>query len=80
MTLVKRNPVKQIMSNVHKDVRAGRLALDGHDGFIREVRRRLAAAGLREPSDHENPHPGTSYEEIVGPPSDGDSPRQAESS
>jgi hypothetical protein len=44
----KRNPIKQIMSEVHKDAHAGRLQLSGHDGFIAEVRRRIRAAGLRE--------------------------------
>ncbi len=44
----KRNPIKQIMSEVHKDARAGRIALSGHDGFIAEVKRRVRAAGLRE--------------------------------
>jgi hypothetical protein len=44
----KRNPIKQIMSEVHKDARAGRVELAGHDGFIAEVRRRIRSAGLRE--------------------------------
>ncbi|MHB8234483.1 MAG: hypothetical protein ACYDHT_07505 [Solirubrobacteraceae bacterium] len=44
----KRNPVKQIMSEVHKDVRAGRIRLGGHDGFVAEVKRRLAGAGVSE--------------------------------
>jgi hypothetical protein len=44
----KRNPIKQIMSEIHKDARAGRLELGGHDGFIAEVKRRVQAAGLRE--------------------------------
>ena len=44
----KRNPIKQIMSEVHKDARAGRVELGGHDGFIAEVKRRIRAAGLRE--------------------------------
>ena len=44
----KRNPIKQIMSEVHRDARAGRVELDGHDGFIAEVKRRIGAAGLRE--------------------------------
>ena len=44
----KRNPVKQIMSEVHTDARAGRVGLGGHDGFIAEVKRRIRAAGLRE--------------------------------
>jgi len=46
--LKKRNPVKQIMSEVHKDARAGRVELGGHDGFIAEVKRRIRAAGLRD--------------------------------
>ena len=32
----------------HKDARAGRVQLGGHDGFIAEVKRRIRAAGLRE--------------------------------
>jgi hypothetical protein len=44
----KRNPVKQIMSELHKDVRSGRVKLGGHAGFVAEVKRRLAAAGLPE--------------------------------
>jgi hypothetical protein len=44
----KRNPIKQIMSEVHKDARSGRIQLGGHDGFIAEVKRRIRAAGLRE--------------------------------
>jgi hypothetical protein len=44
----KRNPIKQILSEVHKDARAGRLQLSGHDGFIAEVKRRIRAAGLNE--------------------------------
>jgi hypothetical protein len=44
----KRNPIKQIMSEVHKDAHAGRVELGGHDGFIAEVRRRIRAAGLSE--------------------------------
>ena len=44
----KRNPIKQIMSDLHKDARAGRVELTGHDGFIAEVKRRVQAAGLRE--------------------------------
>jgi hypothetical protein len=44
----KRNPVKQIMSEVHRDARAGKVKLAGHDGFIGEVRRRIRAAGLPE--------------------------------
>jgi hypothetical protein len=44
----KRNPIKQIMSQVHKDARAGKLDLGGHDGFMAEVKRRIRAAGLRE--------------------------------
>lgn len=45
---MKRDPIKQIMSEVHKDVRAGRINLGGHDGFVAEVKRRLGAAGLSE--------------------------------
>jgi hypothetical protein len=44
----KRDPIKQIMSDVHKDVRAGRVKLGGHEGFVAEIKRRLAAAGLSE--------------------------------
>ena len=44
----KRNPIKQIMSQVHKDARSGKVDLGDHDGFMAEVKRRLAAAGLRE--------------------------------
>jgi hypothetical protein len=44
----KRNPVKRIMSAVHKDARAGRLDLSSHDGFVAEVKRRLPYAGLSE--------------------------------
>jgi hypothetical protein len=44
----KRNPVKQIMSAVHKDARAGKIDLGDHNGFVAEVKRRLVAAGLRE--------------------------------
>jgi hypothetical protein len=44
----KRNPIKQIMSAVHKDARAGKLDLRDHSGFVTEVKRRLAAAGLRD--------------------------------
>lgn len=44
----KRNPINQIMSEVHKDARAGRVELGGHDGFIAEVKRRIRAAGLGE--------------------------------
>jgi len=44
----KRNPIKQIMSEVHRDARAGRVELGGHDGFIAEVKRRIRAAGLRD--------------------------------
>jgi len=42
----KRNPVRQIMSEVHKDSRAGKVDLGAHGGFVAEVKRRLAAAGL----------------------------------
>jgi hypothetical protein len=44
----KRNPIKQIMSEIHKDARSARIQLAGHDGFIAEVKRRIRAAGLRE--------------------------------
>lgn len=44
----KRNPIKQIMSQLHKDARAGKVDLAGHDGFVAEVKRRLRAAGLNE--------------------------------
>ncbi len=44
----KRNPLKQIMSQLHKDARAGKVDLSGHDGFVAEVKRRLRVAGLRE--------------------------------
>ena len=44
----KRNPVKRIMSAVHKDARAGELELGGHGGFVAEVKRRMAAAGVSE--------------------------------
>jgi hypothetical protein len=44
----KRNPVKQIMSQVHKDARTGKVDLSGHGGFVAEVKLRLRAAGLRE--------------------------------
>jgi len=44
----KRNHVKQIMSAVHKDARAGKVDLLDHKGFVDEVKRRLAAAGLPE--------------------------------
>jgi hypothetical protein len=42
----KRNPIKQIMSEVHKDARSGKVDLGNHNGFVAEVKRRLAAAGL----------------------------------
>jgi hypothetical protein len=42
----KRNPVKQIMSEVHREARAGKLDLSDHGGFIAEVERRVRAAGL----------------------------------
>jgi hypothetical protein len=45
---VKRNPVKQIMSEIHKEARAGKLDLTGHSGFFDEVKRRVRAAGLPE--------------------------------
>jgi hypothetical protein len=44
----KRNPIKQIMSDVHMDARAGKLDLSGHGGFIAEVKRRARAAGLAD--------------------------------
>jgi hypothetical protein len=44
----RRNPIKQIMSEVHKDARSGEVDLGDHDGFVAEVKRRLVAAGLRE--------------------------------
>jgi hypothetical protein len=44
----KRNPIKQIMSEVHKDARSGKVDLGDHRGFAAEVKRRLVAAGLRE--------------------------------
>jgi hypothetical protein len=44
----KRDPVKQIMSEVHNDARAGKVDLGDHGGFVAEVKRRLVAAGLRE--------------------------------
>jgi hypothetical protein len=44
----KRNPVKQIVSQVHTDARSGKVDLAGHGGFVAEVKRRLRAAGLRE--------------------------------
>jgi hypothetical protein len=44
----KRNPIKQIMSEVHKDARAGKVDLGDHGGFIGEVRRRARAAGLAD--------------------------------
>jgi hypothetical protein len=48
-----RNPIKQIMSDVHKESRAGELDLSGHGGFIAEVKRRVRAAGLPEDEVHE---------------------------
>jgi hypothetical protein len=65
MTKVKRNPVKQIMSDVHKDLRSGKVAADGHESFITEVKRRLKAEGLLEPADHEDPHLIKSFEDLV---------------
>jgi hypothetical protein len=44
----KRNPIKQIMSQVHKDARAGKVELADHSGFVAEVKRRIRAAGLRD--------------------------------
>ena len=49
----KRNAVKQIMSDVHKDHRAGKLDLNEHGGFIAEVKRRVRAAGLPEDGLHD---------------------------
>jgi hypothetical protein len=49
----KRNPIKQIMSDVHKDSRAGKVDLSGHGGFIAEVKRRVRAAGLADDDLHE---------------------------
>jgi hypothetical protein len=49
----KRNPIKQIMSEVHKDARDGGLDLGGHGGFIAEVRRRARLAGLDDADIHE---------------------------
>jgi hypothetical protein len=77
MTAVNRNPVKQIMSDVHKDLRAGKLVADGHDGFIAEVKRRLAAAGLYRPSDHEENGSIDSFEDIVRLTREHDPPRSA---
>ena len=69
----KRNPIKQIMSDVHKDARAGRLDLSGHGGFIAEVKRRARAAGLAEDEVHEmvsrrGHDPSEQHEEPAGPP------------
>lgn len=75
MTAVKRNPVKQIMSEVHKDLRAGKVVADGHDGFIAEVKRRLTAAGLYRPSDHEQSGLIDSFEDIVGLTGEHDPPQ-----
>jgi hypothetical protein len=44
----KRSPIKQIMSQVHKDARARKVELGGHSEFVAEVKRRIRAAGLRE--------------------------------
>jgi hypothetical protein len=44
----KRNPIKQIMSEVHKDARAGKVELSEHGGFIAEVTRRARAAGVAD--------------------------------
>jgi hypothetical protein len=70
----KRDPVKQIMSEVHKDVRAGKVDVDGHDAFMAEVERRLVAAGLREPSADGTPHAIGSYDDVVRPTRDEDPP------
>jgi hypothetical protein len=48
----KRDPLKQIMSDVHKDARAGDIDLGDHGGFVAEVRRRARAAGLAEDELH----------------------------
>jgi hypothetical protein len=48
----KRNPIKQIMSDVHRDARAGKVDLSGHGGFIAEVKRRVRAAGLADDEVH----------------------------
>jgi hypothetical protein len=53
MARTKRNPIKQIMSDVHKEARAGKLSLSGHGGFIAEVRRRARAAGLDADEVHD---------------------------
>ena len=44
----KRSPLKQIMSDVHKDSRAGKVDLSGHGGFVAEVKRRARAAGVAD--------------------------------
>ena len=53
MRRTKRNPIKQIMSEVHKDARAGKLDLGGHGGFTAEVKRRAHAAGLADEELHD---------------------------
>jgi hypothetical protein len=70
----KRDPVKQIMSEVHKDARAGKINADGHDAFMAEVERRLVAAGLREPSGDHSPRAIGSYDDLVRPTRDEDPP------
>jgi hypothetical protein len=52
MARSKRNPIKQLMSDVHRDARAGKLDLGGHGGFIAEVKRRARAAGLADEDVH----------------------------
>ncbi len=68
----KKNPIKQIMSEIHKDSRAGELDLSGHGGFIAEVKRRARAAGLAEDEVHElveqKEHRGAAQQ---GPPAGG---------
>jgi hypothetical protein len=49
----KRNPLKQIMSDIHRESRAGEVDLSGHGGFIAEVKRRARAAGLPDEEVHE---------------------------
>jgi hypothetical protein len=47
----KRDPLKQIMSDVRKEIRAGDLSLENHEAFMPEVERRATAAGLSVPAD-----------------------------
>ena len=49
----KRNPLKQIMSDIHRESRAGEVGLSGHGGFIAEVRRRARAAGVPDDELHD---------------------------